>query len=539
LYARALDVWDRVSDPDDVVARQAIPDDEEIGPSVRDARARVLHLAGVRAYRAGEIDRGLTYIGAALDRVDPATDPLAVSRLLVLRNRLLRLTGVANREGMLEAVRLTEPFGDTLERAQVLNQLSMIDQLMYLPEAKAEAEELVGLARRLGHQALEADALVTLGGICAKEDADAGVELMESARPLATTSATMLRLATNLSDALFKAGLYEQAVDAGQRGLDTINELGRERKYSPMLLGNIAEPLLALGQWPDAERLIHRGLDLDAPLSHQRQFNLLLADLRCWQDKIDEAETMLDTLTGMFGTVSPDLQLTMTARAARALVAVASGQPERAWSEFEASLVGAYVPPAHRIPVLVPAGMALRSGTGDRGLFETELERSCAGPSRRAAAFRPLLRAYLDDSPESWTHAYAFRDDPALPVVLRAVIAYELARVLDEPDHRAATELMTIARSDATSVGAHLVVRWCDELRPTAVRAPARPGGLTAREVEVLRLVAEGRSNSQVGNALVISTKTASVHVSNIIAKLGVSSRGEAAAWAHAHGAIE
>ena len=55
----------------------------------------------------------------------------------------------------------------------------------------------------------------------------------------------------------------------------------------------------------------------------------------------------------------------------------------------------------------------------------------------------------------------------------------------------------------------------------------------TAREIEVLQLVAEGRSNGEIGSALFISTKTASVHVSNILAKLGVSGRGEAAAVAH------
>ena len=57
--------------------------------------------------------------------------------------------------------------------------------------------------------------------------------------------------------------------------------------------------------------------------------------------------------------------------------------------------------------------------------------------------------------------------------------------------------------------------------------------GLTARETEVLRLLAAGRSNRQIGEALYISTKTASVHVSNILAKLGVATRGEAAAVAH------
>jgi DNA-binding NarL/FixJ family response regulator len=65
---------------------------------------------------------------------------------------------------------------------------------------------------------------------------------------------------------------------------------------------------------------------------------------------------------------------------------------------------------------------------------------------------------------------------------------------------------------------------------------PTRTGerlGLTERELDVLRLVAEGRSNRQIGEHLFISAKTASVHVSNILAKLGVTSRGEAGATAH------
>jgi DNA-binding NarL/FixJ family response regulator len=57
--------------------------------------------------------------------------------------------------------------------------------------------------------------------------------------------------------------------------------------------------------------------------------------------------------------------------------------------------------------------------------------------------------------------------------------------------------------------------------------------GLTRRETEVLTLVAAGRTNRQIGQALYITPKTASVHVSRILAKLGVASRGEAAAVAH------
>jgi DNA-binding NarL/FixJ family response regulator len=62
--------------------------------------------------------------------------------------------------------------------------------------------------------------------------------------------------------------------------------------------------------------------------------------------------------------------------------------------------------------------------------------------------------------------------------------------------------------------------------------------GLTDRELEVLRLVAAGRNNRDIAAELFISAKTASVHVSNILAKLGVHTRVEAAAIAHQAGVI-
>jgi DNA-binding CsgD family transcriptional regulator len=67
----------------------------------------------------------------------------------------------------------------------------------------------------------------------------------------------------------------------------------------------------------------------------------------------------------------------------------------------------------------------------------------------------------------------------------------------------------------------------------TAAPTPTEQLGLTPREAEVLTLVAAGRSNRQIAEALFISPKTASVHVSNILAKLGVATRVEAAAVAH------
>ncbi len=65
--------------------------------------------------------------------------------------------------------------------------------------------------------------------------------------------------------------------------------------------------------------------------------------------------------------------------------------------------------------------------------------------------------------------------------------------------------------------------------------APTAPAGLTAREVEVLRLVAAGRSNPEIATELVLSEKTVARHLSNIFAKLDVRSRTAAAAFAYEH----
>nr|WP_230973500.1 response regulator transcription factor [Aeromicrobium terrae] len=68
--------------------------------------------------------------------------------------------------------------------------------------------------------------------------------------------------------------------------------------------------------------------------------------------------------------------------------------------------------------------------------------------------------------------------------------------------------------------------------------APERSADLTRREREVLELVSVGRTNGEIAAQLFISTKTASVHVSNILAKLGASSRTEAAAIANRRGLL-
>ena len=68
--------------------------------------------------------------------------------------------------------------------------------------------------------------------------------------------------------------------------------------------------------------------------------------------------------------------------------------------------------------------------------------------------------------------------------------------------------------------------------------APANAFGLSPRELEVLRLLIEGKSNAEVGETLFISPRTAGTHVANILAKLGVNSRAAAVAAAMSRGLV-
>ena len=111
-----------------------------------------------------------------------------------------------------------------------------------------------------------------------------------------------------------------------------------------------------------------------------------------------------------------------------------------------------------------------------------------------------------------------------------------LAEVLLAAGDKGALEVLGSAREVARSLRAGPLTEWLDRLAP---RRPRAATTLTAREAEVLALVAEGRSNGEIGRVLFISTKTASVHVSNILAKLGAASRGEAVAVARAAGLLD
>ena len=101
--------------------------------------------------------------------------------------------------------------------------------------------------------------------------------------------------------------------------------------------------------------------------------------------------------------------------------------------------------------------------------------------------------------------------------------------------HRLATELGAMPLRDELE---QLASRSRIPLPGVATSAASPSSGLTARELEVLALLAEGRTNKEIGEALFISPKTASVHVSNLLMKLGVGNRTEAASRARERGLL-
>ncbi len=191
---------------------------------------------------------------------------------------------------------------------------------------------------------------------------------------------------------------------------------------------------------------------------------------------------------------------------------------------------------------LLPAAIEVLVEAGDHDQATTltrELDRVAAGFGCAALRARAAYAA---------GHVQFATGDPAgaLPYLRKSVqawqglgCAYEIAccqvllgralRALGDEDSAVAELKAAIATFD--KLGARPSRREAEQLlRPTL------PGGLTAREVEVLGLVASGRSNLQIAEALVLSEKTVARHLSNIFTKIDVTSRTAAAAYAFEHG---
>jgi ATP/maltotriose-dependent transcriptional regulator MalT len=134
----------------------------------------------------------------------------------------------------------------------------------------------------------------------------------------------------------------------------------------------------------------------------------------------------------------------------------------------------------------------------------------------RKAGYRPEL---------AWTcHDYA-------EALLQRSRAEDRAKTISLLD-----EALTISRELGMRPLMERVAARLDGLAAGSPPAPAYPDGLTQREVEVLRLIAQGRSNPEIAQELVVSIRTVTTHVSNIFSKINAANRAEAATYAIRHG---
>ena len=167
----------------------------------------------------------------------------------------------------------------------------------------------------------------------------------------------------------------------------------------------------------------------------------------------------------------------------------------------------------------------IAAGVGSTGMLASAAQ--AAGALELAAGDAAGALPYLRKARQLWARV----ECPYEVARVRTLLGRALTALGDGESARAE---LTAALTAFRDLGAR---PDADEVA-LLLQPAALPGGLTAREVEVLRLVASGRSNAQIAAELVLSEKTVARHLSNIFGKLDVESRTAAAAYAYEHGLV-
>jgi len=190
---------------------------------------------------------------------------------------------------------------------------------------------------------------------------------------------------------------------------------------------------------------------------------------------------------------------------------------------------------APMLDLLVDVRLARGDDAGAREALATLTTLAATSGSRRAEAFAAFASGRLTNATADLQSA--LEGFAALDLTFEATRArVALARAL-APDHpHVAIAEATVALRDCERLGAareaDAAAALLRELGSAGRPSPRTQGALTARETEVLALLAEGLSNAQIAERLVISRRTAEHHVASILGKLGLRSRAEAAAYA-------
>jgi DNA-binding CsgD family transcriptional regulator/tetratricopeptide (TPR) repeat protein len=553
----ALTLWSRVPDAGDVAGTPLVA---------------LLEWAAELARLTGNSTRAAELIRRAIDLSDVDGEPARVgSRYEVLGSCLLpagrREQGLAAFRRAVELVPAEPP---TAERVRVLAALgnALLLSASY-EESRDVCRQALDLAAAIGDRrpAFRA-ADVLAGDLCYLGQLDEGLAMLFAAcepDPDRVTPPDLLRPYIYLSDALNVAGRLPEAIRIAYEGLMIARRLGVERSAGTVLANNLAEALLCTGDWQRADDVLTTALRNGGSFwSHGP--HVQRAQLAIWRGEFDTAREHLEA--GAQAALEPPSAPTYAILQAE--LATWQGQVAAAASAVDESLRRAEsVGSEHTRPRSCALGLRVEA---DR--MRLALARRDAGAVEEA---RRRARRLLRDARRSASQAAtAFRDAAAWLAVAEAehagveggpspdlwraaVAAWEhLDRPYDAAychwQHAAALTVAGSTDADATTaaraahrvatrLGAEPIRREVEllaqrarldlvGLQPVERTSAPRALGLTARENEVLQLLGRGYTNRQIAAELTISVKTASVHVSHILRKLGMSRRLEAAAVA-------
>jgi DNA-binding CsgD family transcriptional regulator/tetratricopeptide (TPR) repeat protein len=575
LLGRVLRLWDQVPDAA-----------ERTGTD----RPGVLEQAMRTAELAGDHPRGLAFADAALAELRPADAPARVAFILCKRSIFkMHLGRPDERDDLRAALALVPADGPACTgslpaawaatRAEILHRLARFG---VTASERAYAEEALALARRCGAADTEANALLTLaiGATAPAFQAATGSEalaLITRAGEIAARSGhfrVALRAASLESFLLEAAGEYERSAEVARQGMRQAEANGLARAIGAFLAINVAEPLFALGRWDESLEMAEHALELSPPPLHHSALRARQAFVAVARGQAGAASEAV-AAAGQILSDAPYqdqyhltlAELSVRARLAADGPAAALGEATGVTERYDLSRAGP--------PWGWPLAIALAHVSLAALRHETLAERSAAllgrlrdltgglaaqGPLQQAyrltfeaqvttASFVKNQKASAADSSaaaRAWDEAARAWDALGQPYELAVALMFAAEAELAGPagpagrDREAVGERLRRAAPLADGLGARPLADAIATLArragvPLVAKTQPRPDrlGLTDRELEVLRLVADGRSNREIAADLFISAKTASVHVSNIMAKLGAANRAEATAIAH------
>jgi DNA-binding CsgD family transcriptional regulator len=411
-----------------------------------------------------------------------------------------------------------------------------------LSSAVEKANDAIGLGRKFADRDLEADALQCLGRLLIAQGRPAeGLALFDEAMLYASEGKlglyTLGKVYCSLMSACEELADFQRATEWTQVGVAWATP-----HQSPVFPGlcrvHRAEMLQLKGEWVEAEAEAQRACD---ELCDVNRFNAGLAyyeigEIRRRLGDLDAAERAFRLAEEYGHHPQPGLALLRLAQGNRsgASAGIARALAEQEWNRLgRAKLLPAQVEIAGAV-----RDVALAQASAHE-LHEIAAEYGTTG--LRAAALGAEGRVSLaegDHSRACGVLRRALHDWQALD------LPYEIAttRVMLAQASRGAGDEEGAQRSFEAAIAVFERLGALADLEATrAMRDPADAGlpcGLTAREAEVLRLVAAGHTNKDIAQRLYLAEKTVARHMSNIFAKTGVSSRAAATAFAFERGIV-